>query len=78
MSLEPVPTITIPSSPTASVTAASTSHISSPCRVGDSPVVPATSTQSVPVSTRWRANAWVPSRSSDPSGAKGVAMAVVT
>ena len=45
---------------------------------GDSPVEPATTIESVPWSNRWAASACAPSRSSEPSRAKGVAIAVST
>ena len=44
--------------------------------VGDSPVVPLTTTPSWPCSTRWFAIAAVPSRSTAPSSVNAVAIAV--
>src|SRR5579875_3913347 len=45
-------------------------------RTGDSPVVPATTRASLPLSARWRARETAPSGSSDPSSVKGVTIAV--
>ena len=65
-------------SPTASLTAARIWPSSATVVVGDSPVVPDTTTPSLPLSTRWRAIAAVPSRSTEPSSANAVAIAVRT
>ena len=66
------------SPPATSTTAAHRRAFSSAVRVGDSPVVPATTRVSVPESSRWRARRWAPSTSRLPSGLNGVAMAVST
>src|SRR5215213_8206226 len=66
------------SPPATSTTAAHRRDFSSAVRVGDSPVVPATTRVSVPLSSRWRARRWAPSTSRLPSGLNGVAMAVST
>src|SRR5215212_3881260 len=66
------------SEPATSTTAAHRRDFSSAVRVGDSPVVPATTRVSVPLSSRWRARRWAPSTSRLPSGLNGVAMAVST
>src|SRR5919205_218050 len=66
------------SPPATSTTAAHRRAFSSAVRVGDSPVVPATTSVSVPWSSRWRARRWAPVTSRVPSGWKGVAMAVST
>src|ERR1700738_1767287 len=65
-------------SPTASSTARSSATFSSSVVVGDSPVVPDSTRPSQPESTRWVASRAAASVSSDPSGLKGVAIAVST
>src|SRR5690348_7366955 len=74
--LVPTPATIFARSPTAAITAASVSPSSSVVVVGDSPVVPETTRPSWPCSTRWRATFATPSRSTDPSGLKGVTIAV--
>src|SRR6266496_3992543 len=66
------------SPPATSTTALVRRSRSAAVRVGDSPVVPATTSVSVPLASRWPARRWAPSRSSPPSGRNGVAMAVST
>src|SRR3954447_12774207 len=64
-------------SPTASTTAVSRSVFSASVVVGDSPVVPLTTSASLRCSsTRWVASFAAPSTSREPSGANGVTMAV--
>ena len=62
--------------PTSSSTASNSASFSSSVSVGPSPVVPASTSPSEPCSTRWRARAREASRSSEPSAANGVAIAV--
>ncbi len=49
--------ITVALSPTSSTLAAQSSNFSSSVRVGDSPVVAATTSPSAPLSITWRASA---------------------
>ena len=65
-------------SPTASLTARRMPPSSATLVVGDSPVVPETTTPSWPWSTRCAAIRAVPSRSTEPSSWKAVAIAVST
>src|SRR4029453_3554651 len=66
------------SPPATSTIAPHRRSFSSAVSVGDSPVVPATTRVSVPLSSRWRARRWAPGTSRLPSGLNGVAMAVST
>src|SRR5687768_12626138 len=68
--------MTVPRSPTASLTACRIRPSSATVVVGDSPVVPLTTTPSWPWSSRWAAMAAVPSRSTSPSSVNAVAIAV--
>jgi hypothetical protein len=77
VSFEPVPAITVRSPPASSITTSSSASFSASLRVGDSPVVPATTTPSEPWSNRWRATARATSRSTLPSGRNGVTIAVM-
>ena len=72
----PQPATTPVPSGTASLTRRKSSNFSSWVRVGDSPVVPATTIASVPVAARCRARTPTPSRSRDKSDLNGVAIAV--
>src|SRR6476619_31376 len=78
VALVPTPATTFARPPTASLTAARIWPSSATEVVGDSPVVPDTTTPSWPCSTRWAAIRAVPSRSTEPSAWKAVAMAVST
>ncbi len=78
MSFEPVPQITVARSPTSSVTALSSSSFSVSDSVGDSPVVPATTSPCEPWPTRRRASERAESRLTAPSVSKGVTIAVIT
>ena len=78
MSLEPVPQTIVARSPTSSLTASRRLSFSASERVGDSPVVPETTSPWEPFSTRWRASLRAASRSSAPSSVNGVAIAVIT
>src|SRR4051794_9209699 len=76
VSLVPTPATTCARSPTASATTRTSASFSASVVVGDSPVVPFTTRPSLPASTRWVARVAAPSRSSDPSLANGVTIAV--
>ena len=78
MALVPTPATTVARSPTASLTARRMSPSSATLVVGDSPVVPETTTPSWPWSTRCAAIRAVPSRSTEPSSWNAVAIAVST
>ena len=78
MSLDPVPQITVRRVADLVLTAASRASFSSSESVGDSPVVPATTTPWEPFSTRWRASRRAASRSTSPSASNGVTIAVIT
>ncbi|CAB4916704.1 unannotated protein [freshwater metagenome] len=75
--LVPTPAITVARSPTASRTAARISPSSGTVVVGASPVVPETTTPSLPVSTTCLAMRAVASRSTRPCASNAVAMAVI-
>ena len=74
----PVPATTVAASPTASIAARIRSRRSLSVSVGLSPVVPATTIPSEPLSTRWRASRWNASKSTAPSSPNGVTIAVST
>jgi hypothetical protein len=74
----PAPAITRARSPTASSTALSSVSFSPSVVVGDSPVVPESTSPSQPASTRWVANRAAVAVSSEPSGLNGVTIAVST
>jgi hypothetical protein len=74
----PVPATTLPRPFATSTTARNRSSFSRCVSVGDSPVEPATTIDSVPWSNRCAASVCAPSRSSEPSPANGVAIAVST
>ncbi len=76
VSFVPEPAIT--GTVTAPATAAQSSARSESVSVGPSPVVPVTTSPSLPSSVRWRARVTAPSMSRRPSASKGVAMAVTT
>src|SRR6185312_11779170 len=65
-------------SPTSSSTTRSSSRFSSSVVVGDSPVVPETTSPSQPASIRWWANCAAVSVSTEPSARNGVTIAVST
>src|SRR6478752_2253 len=75
VSLLPAPAMMTQRSPTAPMTARSSSSFSSAEVVGDSPVVPETTRPSCPESTRCVATRWAASRSIEPSGRMGVTIA---
>ncbi len=78
MSYVPVPATTVARSPTASTAAAKSSSFSASESVGDSPVVPETTSPSEPWSTRYAASSRNFSTFTDPSGWNGVTIAVRT
>src|SRR5690348_14384998 len=78
VSYVPVPAITVARSPTASTAARKSSSFSSSLSVGDSPVVPQTTSPSDPLSTRNVASSRKRSRSTTPSARNGVTTAVMT
>ena len=78
VSLEPAPATMVAVSPTASFTARIRSTFSGAWVVGDSPVVPETTSPSLPLLTRCLATRWALSKSMEPSGRMGVTIAVST
>jgi hypothetical protein len=74
----PVPAMTVARSPTAPTATRKSSSRSSSESVGDSPVVPATTSPSEPWSTRWFASVAKRWKSTEPSSRNGVTIAVRT
>ncbi|GGL83546.1 hypothetical protein GCM10010129_29050 [Streptomyces fumigatiscleroticus] len=75
MSAVPTPATIEAAPPTASRTAATSADFSASLVVGDSPVVPDSTSPSQPCATSRAASRWAPSRSSAPFSVKGVIMA---
>ena len=78
MSYVPVPAITVARPPTSSTATRKRSSFSASLSVGDSPVVPQTTSPSEPFSTRYVASSRNRSKSTAPSARNGVTIAVMT
>ncbi|CAO5228842.1 hypothetical protein FAGKG844_120013 [Frankia sp. AgKG'84/4] len=75
--LVPTPATTLARPATASTTIRTSRDFSASVVVGDSPVVPLTTSASLPASTRWAASQAAPASSRAPSGWNGVIIAVI-